>query len=158
MWEHYKYGIFRAIPLNKTAFLDSPIYDLITIITWKLHTIIRYSLGENLKLGTCVLQRIPANTFIAEHTDECNKRRVSFIYYLVPGDFDENDGGILHIKHPSRCITSVITPKFNQLTMWLLPNKNHPSTPTKPISLLNMNQINLELLWLDSSMKFEIYS
>lgn len=92
-WENYKFGIWRIAPLSATAYINSPIYDLINIIFWKLDKSIKESLKEKLFVGTVVLQRVPTNNYITRHIDNCGTRRASFIYYLTPDDWSESDGG-----------------------------------------------------------------
>ena len=115
-WENYNTGIFRVVPLSLDAYIDSPIYDLINYILWKIHRSIMDTTGENLAFGTVVLQRCAQGTYIPEHIDNCCKRRFSFIYYLVPDDWSEDDGGSLILEDRT------IHPKFNQLVYWWLSN------------------------------------
>ncbi|CAH6419641.1 2OG-Fe(II) oxygenase superfamily protein [uncultured virus] len=118
IWENYRPGIWRVVPLSTESFINSPVYDLLNIILWKIHTMITNQFGEQLYVGTVVLQRSPRDSFIGRHTDNCGSRRISFIYYLTPDDWSEEDGGelILEEKETER----KIIPRFNQLVMWKL--------------------------------------
>jgi hypothetical protein len=114
IWENYKNGIWRAVPLTLKAYINSPIYDIINIILWKVYLSIVETFHEELYVGTVVLQRTPFNMGIGRHIDNCGYRRISFIYYLTPDDWSDADGGNLIFDNHK------ITPKFNQLILWKL--------------------------------------
>jgi hypothetical protein len=123
-YENYRYGIFRAVPLTPESFINSPIYDMINTVLWKLYKSIQLSFNEDLLIGTVVLQRTPFNTCIGRHIDDLSPRRISFIYYLVPDDWSDSDGGELIIDNRK------IIPKFNQLVLWKLnTDKTHDTEP-----------------------------
>ncbi len=122
-WEHYKFGIWRAVPLY--AFINSPIYDLINIILWKIHISILNTVSRGLSVGTVVLQKVPKGTHISWHVDNCGTRKLSFIYYLTPDDWSKEDGGELIIKKDDGDL-DIIPPKFNQLVYWWINDRHIP--------------------------------
>lgn len=121
-WENYSGGIFRCLPLTINAFINSPIYDLINIILWKMHASIVEYYKENYAVGLVVLQRSPFDTTIGRHLDDHGSRRISFIYYLTPDTWTAEDGGELILEDRGEIIAKehTIIPKFNQLVLWKL--------------------------------------
>lgn len=58
------------------------------------------------------------------HNDTFGNRKISFIYYLTPDDWSEDDGGYLHVKNDIRIIK--IKPYFNSLIFWDMWEKKCP--------------------------------
>lgn len=136
VWEKYIPDIYRATPLSLSAFFNSPIFELIDVLEakWKQHLFSHG--GPLLKKTTWVLQRVPQGHGIAIHDDGADHRQISFVYYLTPDDWSEEDGGQLYIQHEltnntDNSITltkdgTYINPTFNSMVSWNMPENKSP--------------------------------
>jgi len=94
-WEKYYVDIWRAVPLNLQSFITSPIFELIDYIEqkWKATKFTDIDITQ-LHKATWVLQRVDQHHGITPHHDEATGRKIAFIYYLTPDDWDSRkDGG-----------------------------------------------------------------
>jgi hypothetical protein len=134
-WENYSGSIWRAIPLTLKDFCGSPIYDLIKELEAKWW---HYLTNKELKSMTWVLQRIPYGCCINPHNDEWSGRRIAFVYYLTPDDWDMNvDGGALCVENFEQSSNSMhtirISPDFNSLIAWYLKSEKDESIVGSPV-------------------------
>jgi len=53
-WENYRPSIWRAIPITPDVYINSPIYDMINIILWKIDLRIKETFQEKLEVDTVV--------------------------------------------------------------------------------------------------------
>lgn len=120
LWEHYSYCFWRLAPKSLEAFLGSPIPRLITILERTIRSFDQIDgiKTSNLKKGTWVIQRMAQNQQADIHNDMNGTRRLSFIYYLTPDQWDENDGGGLCMLNVKGKKFERINPTFNRLVIW----------------------------------------
>jgi hypothetical protein len=134
-WEKYSSQIWRAIPLTLEDLCGSPIYELILELEVKWR---RYLTHQSLLPTTWVLQRVPSGCEIGKHNDEFTERRVAFVYYLTPDDWDlETDAGALCVQNKKietdESIQIRVSPKFNSLVSWFLKTPDDPSIVGSPV-------------------------
>ena len=127
-WENYatwgEQSIWRLLPKNLNAFVNSPIKRLIDLVETKWATTVIPEIDMLLlRKITWVIQLIPSGYNIGWHNDKCVGRIISFIYYLTD-NWDRVDGGALQIKKDNK-ITN-INPTFNSLLMWHMKNNEGP--------------------------------
>ena len=114
-WEHYSYCFYRCLPLTVESFVGSPITKLIAMIASKWKNT-KLSNIDILKFYCGVIQRMTQGSFVTEHKDGHGFRKISFIYYLTPDDWNyQIDGGELCI-HNEKIFN--INPTFNTLIAW----------------------------------------
>lgn len=113
-WEKYSHVAWRLTPLTLEDFIGSPIYELIynMYIRWWRSDM---EINEKSPWQLMTIQRTIDS--MDKHTDKSSSiRKVAFLYYITPDDFDYNiDGGELNL-HRSRDIK--INPEFNSLVCW----------------------------------------
>jgi Rps23 Pro-64 3,4-dihydroxylase Tpa1-like proline 4-hydroxylase len=84
---------------------------------WK-NTMMNQRNINSLIKATWVLQRIAEGDGIGAHNDEFGSRKIAFVYYLTPDDWqNERDGGELYIVNEQGDKT-FIEPNFNTLVAW----------------------------------------
>jgi hypothetical protein len=111
MWRNYSEGIWRLFPADYKTFAESPINELVNYINNRFSQ-------DPLRPATWVIQLTRLDKKIGWHFDEYIGRKIAFIYYLTPDDWDyKKDGGNLMIRHKDGNIFS-INPTFNSLIMW----------------------------------------
>jgi len=127
-WENYAswgdQSIWRLLPKNLNAFVNSPIKRLIDLVEAKwAKTVIPEINMLSLQKITWVIQLIPEGYNIGWHNDKCAGRIISFLYYLTE-DWDSTDGGALQINKDNK-ITN-INPTFNTMLAWQMKNNEGP--------------------------------
>lgn len=121
-WEHYHWDFWRAIPITPEAFAGSPVLTLISVLEKQWYNTDMTDIWSNkhtlkgLHKATWVIQRITKGKCINWHVDTFGDRKISFIYYLTPDDWSEEDGGYLRVKGDEDII--MIKPHFNSLVFW----------------------------------------
>lgn len=114
-WEHYKRGIWRLTPPDWFHFIQSPIAKLLYMIRNLFYQ--QPDFPQKYRPTTWVIQLQKHGEGIGLHQDETKDRRISFIYYLTPSDWNYRvHGGALHIADEN----FEINPCFNKLVMWKL--------------------------------------
>ena len=137
-WESYGYGILRLYPETLDAFMMSSIYKLFHVLRHKFWVSTGHLDIKKYQPTTWVIQYMPLGTFIGAHSDRHGKRKLSFIYYLTPDDWDyTTDGGELIINDsPYKEIQSInnditcgrtpigntisLNPDFNSMISWTI--------------------------------------
>ncbi len=156
-WESYSYGIFRLYPRTFDAFMTSPIYKLFQVLRCKFAN--TRVLTQIYYPSTWVIQYMQPGTYIGAHSDQFPGRRLSFIYYLTPDDWDyKNDGGELIISRcpysniqtindklrsgfVPRTDTIELNPEFNSMVLWKIdPNADGNIDPllASPVHYTNI--------------------
>lgn len=117
MWEIYmkhlesRNCIMRLKPKTLNAFINSPIYELITVLEKKLYS--TFDELKNMKKVCWVIQKIEKGYGIGQHVDY--GRRYAFAYYLTPDNVDEMMGELIVEDDEIECI---FPPVFNSIVMW----------------------------------------
>ncbi len=117
-WIFYSPGIWRLMPADYNTFEASPINQLVKDIDCRFNKIPGFN--NNLQPSTWVIQLTRNGTIIQWHRDEAGDRKIAFIYYLTPDDWDYNVHGGQLIVQGDQYIT--INPTFNRMVMWEMGN------------------------------------
>lgn len=120
IWEHYSHAFWRLTPKTLNAFVNSPVFQLITVLEDSIRRIKTFDGIElsSLKKGTWVIQRMEQGDECAIHSDAGYNRIISFVYYLTPDDWDKLDGGGFCLLDVQEKCFKRINPTFNSLIMW----------------------------------------
>jgi Rps23 Pro-64 3,4-dihydroxylase Tpa1-like proline 4-hydroxylase len=82
---------------------------------------------ENARKATWVLQRTEKGYYLPAHNDDCSERKIAFVYYLTPSDWDwRNDGGELEIGNKDGGTSFRFNPTFNNLITWDMVKEQSP--------------------------------
>ena len=154
-WEYYAPGIHRAVPTTVSAFIGSPIGELITVLESSFRSTNYFDIDfSQYRKATWVLQRAKRGEMIGPHTDENSFRKFAFIYYLTDDNWDfKLDGGELVISDQpyikldeiDKCVRwnhrtlpgkyAKINPEFNSIVAWKIDG-------TSPIHWVNTLRTN----------------
>lgn len=126
-WEKYHYDFYRALPTTSESFIGSPIIELFNFLEMKFYSTRIPNINMSLcHKGCWVIQKIIKDHGIGIHSDNGYGRKLAFVYYLTPDDWNyEEDGGALCIydeNDQSKYIS--INPEFNSIIMWNTTNEN----------------------------------
>jgi len=121
IWEKYSHEFWRLLPTSLQAFLESPIIELIKILEkkWYSTKIPNFDITKYQK-ATWVIQRIEEGNGIGFHSDTFGTRKLAFVYYLTPTDWDYKiDGGELCVcKNNIYYHFISVNPVFNSMIVW----------------------------------------
>ncbi len=88
--------------------------------------------------ATWVLQRVIQNHGISVHSDDFHGRKLAFVYYLTPDDWDNNiDGGALCVDSGINNKYEKINAQFNTLVAWNMNNQKSPLHYVETVRALN---------------------
>jgi hypothetical protein len=145
-WERYHNDFWRALPLTPEAFCGSPIVRLIDLLEEKWYATKINNLDiKKYKKATWVIQRIEEGHGIDLHSDDNKWRRLAFVYYLTPGDWDyKQDGGELCVCYDdNKNNHMVINPQFNTMVVWEMVNQKGPQHFVSPVKTKTKSRIAL---------------
>lgn len=151
-WEKYDNDFWRTLPLSTEAFIGSPIIELFDMLEtrWYQTKIDNFDIAKYRK-ATWVIQRIEEDHGISVHSDDNPWRKLAFVYYLTPDDWDyEIDGGELCVMGDNNEHIS-INPTFNTMVTWEMANHKSPLHFVEKVKAKNKSRIALVGFFNESS-------
>jgi len=119
MWREYYEGTSRLFPRDLATLRSSPLAELIFYIDERF----RAMFGQTIEPELWAVQFMAKDSYNGWHFDEMGTRKIAFLYYLTPNNWDyEKDGGGLVVQRKDSEELFTIQPAFNRLVMWTMVN------------------------------------
>lgn len=151
-WEKYHRDFWRAVPLSGESYCGSPIVELMDVLEERWHATDMDKLWgseceilpKDLRKLTWVVQRVEQGHGMGFHNDDFGDRKLAFIYYLTPDDWDyTEDGGELRVCYYDKADHLAIDPEFNTMIVWDMYRMRSPLHGVNTVKCSNKARIAL---------------